>query len=653
MFQTAKKLAGLGIAVMAALVTVLVPVTAASAAPSSTYHYQFEGNTNPFVGNSTLTLLGACPSTDPNFTPCNTSTSFGTSGGDGYLAWSSSSARGGGFKLLTPSDIGASYSISLKFEFSAVSSYRKIIDYENYVSDNGFYLLNGAIDFYPLDTSLTTFAPNSILNLLVTRESAPITGQPNRGIFTVYVYSGSSLTQVLQVTDTTGSSLPASSGSGSLFGFFFDDGATSSEATPSGKVYDLKLWSNTALTAAQVNDVAVAPAIVTMPATPATPTAAGGAVSATVTVPAPTSGGAPDTYLVTASPGGATCTIITPDTSCTVTGLTAGTAYTFTATASNGAGTSSASATSNSVSPTAAAPVAPATPPAPTVVVGDGQATVSVAPANTGGTPTSYTVTASPGGATCTVTSPATSCVITGLSNGTAYTFSTTATNAGGTSSASAASASATPVAAAIVAAPVSTAPAITAFSSRSFLTTGGEKLTLRGENLSAVESVLIAGRSVTFESKSSTELVLTIPAGVVGLANIEIRTANGILTFAEAFSYVTSISNNTSTNPENAGLKSKKLTGFSAGSALLTAAMKSQLRQIAEANQSMMAISCSGFSQGPTVLPSDRSLASRRAQAACNYLKQIVPGLKVETKVGQNLTTVGSKFRRVDLSWR
>jgi hypothetical protein len=63
-----------------------------------------------------------------------------------------------------------------------------------------------------------------------------------------------------------------------------------------------------------------------------------------------------------------------------------------------------------------------------------------------GGTPSSYTVTASPGGKTCTVIGAAGSCTITGLTNGVAYTFSSIATNALGTSAGSAASGSINPV---------------------------------------------------------------------------------------------------------------------------------------------------------------------------------------------------------------
>ncbi len=92
-------------------------------------------------------------------------------------------------------------------------------------------------------------------------------------------------------------------------------------------------------------------------------------------------------------------------------------------------------------------PTAPAAPPAPRAVAGDGFAHVAWdPPSSTGGMPiTGYTVTRSPGGAACAVGALPRSCAFGGLTNGTPYTFTVTATNAIGTSAASPASAPVTP----------------------------------------------------------------------------------------------------------------------------------------------------------------------------------------------------------------
>ena len=185
---------------------------------------------------------------------------------------------------------------------------------------------------------------------------------------------------------------------------------------------------------------------VAAPDAPSITTIAAGNGRATVTVAAASTGATPVSYTVTASPAvtGGACTLTGESGSCDVTGLTNGTAYTFTATATNAGGTSAASA--------ASAPVTPVTVPgAPTIgaVTASGSTSATVAftaPASNGGSPISkYTATSDTGGITGTVSQSGSGTItVAGLTAGTSYTFTVTATNAAGTSAASGESTSVT-----------------------------------------------------------------------------------------------------------------------------------------------------------------------------------------------------------------
>jgi uncharacterized protein (TIGR02145 family) len=180
----------------------------------------------------------------------------------------------------------------------------------------------------------------------------------------------------------------------------------------------------------------------TVPGPPTSVVATAGNASASVAFVAPTNNGgsAITGYTVTSSPGGFTATGATSPIN--VTGLTNGTAYTFSVVATNAIGNSSPSTASSAVTPSVSAPGSPTS---IIAVAGNAQATISfTVPASDGGsTITGYTVTSSPGGITGTGSgSPIT---VSGLTNGTVYTFTVLATNAVGNSSPSTASCAAIP----------------------------------------------------------------------------------------------------------------------------------------------------------------------------------------------------------------
>jgi hypothetical protein len=181
--------------------------------------------------------------------------------------------------------------------------------------------------------------------------------------------------------------------------------------------------------------------------------AAAGRTSAQVTWNAPTTGGAPASYKITPFVSGQaqTATTITgnpPLTTATVSGLTTGTTYQFTVQAINPAGSGPASGLSNAVTPQN--PVAPSPPTGVTARPATTSAQVSwTVPGSDGDSPiTGYTITpyiGSTAQATVDAGASATSAVVSGLTNGTAYTFRVTARNAFGTSVQSAPSSAVTP----------------------------------------------------------------------------------------------------------------------------------------------------------------------------------------------------------------
>ncbi len=166
------------------------------------------------------------------------------------------------------------------------------------------------------------------------------------------------------------------------------------------------------------------------PATvPGAPTAfvgtpANGAANLSWAAPASDGGSAIDHYTVTPSVGSPIDTV-GPVTTLNVPGLTNGTAYTFTVAAHNAVGLGAAAG------PITVTPAIPAQVPPTNVLASPGNASATVTWTAAPGA-TSYTVTSTPAGGVATISG--TSANVTGLTNGTSYTFSVVAVGPGGSS---------------------------------------------------------------------------------------------------------------------------------------------------------------------------------------------------------------------------
>ncbi len=233
-------------------------------------------------------------------------------------------------------------------------------------------------------------------------------------------------------------------------------GGSATSATVSGLTSGSSYtFTVSAINALGTSDSSARSNSVTIPTVPSAPTNAAAALQPNGTVTAswtdPTNSGSPVTgYTVVPNPAcpGCTGTSVSSGTatSSNIGGLASGTAYTFTVTATNAIGTSSPSSASNSVT----TPTVPGAPTIGTATAGTAQATVTwTAPASNGGSAiTGYVVTPYIGAAAQTpqtFVSTATTEMVTGLANGTSYTFKVAAINGVGTGSQSAASNAVTP----------------------------------------------------------------------------------------------------------------------------------------------------------------------------------------------------------------
>jgi uncharacterized protein (TIGR02145 family) len=246
-------------------------------------------------------------------------------------------------------------------------------------------------------------------------------------------------------------SYTAKSNPGNVTGTLSQSGSGSIDVVGlyNGTDYTFTVTANNANGASLASDASgIVTPEATVPDAPTNVIATGGNAQATISYTAPDfdGGSAITSYTATSNPDGFTGTLSQSGSgSITVVGLTNYTEYTFSVTAKNTKGDSAATV-SNAVTP----PSFPSAPTIVTVTAGSGQAKVAyTAPSNNGGSPiTSYTATASSTAPDVDVTlsqEGSGTIIVGGLTNGTDYSFTVSATNVNGTGVASAPSGGVTP----------------------------------------------------------------------------------------------------------------------------------------------------------------------------------------------------------------
>jgi len=250
-------------------------VSAVSYTP--TIAYDFAGTATDTQNNSSLTFASEC-ATSAN--PCNVSSSYGTDSVGTYWQWAANRGRGGGFWIDTNTAVSASYSMAFKISFEQTTCYKSIVDFSDGTDDRHLYFCNG-LQFYPRTRSTFLFSPNTVYEILISR-------QPD-GKLQAYTRDDQGVvTKILEVDDIAVTGNPAHSlmipgpspTGGSRFRFFHDDGG---EYTSGGKIYDVRVWSDQVLPPEQFGVFDSAPPTTTTTSTTIAPTTTTSTTTTTTT----------------------------------------------------------------------------------------------------------------------------------------------------------------------------------------------------------------------------------------------------------------------------------------------------------------------------------------------------------------------------------
>jgi len=162
--------------------------------------------------------------------------------GGGFITGGYTFAANQGLALSNASPI-TTYTIDIKFAFSTIGGYRKLLDFKALTTDEGLYVFDETLQFVIVASNATVvtspplFSADTMAEVTLTRDPA--------GMVTGYVNKAS------QIAYLDVSSVAEFTHAGHVANFGVDDNATSQSEASGGVISEITIW-DVALTPAEV-----------------------------------------------------------------------------------------------------------------------------------------------------------------------------------------------------------------------------------------------------------------------------------------------------------------------------------------------------------------------------------------------------------------
>jgi hypothetical protein len=202
----------------------------------------------------------------------------------------------------------------------------------------------------------------------------------------------------------------------------------------------------------------------------------------------------------------------------------------------------------------------------------------------------------------------------------------------------------------AVQALPEPVGPVVYSINPRIIYVGADQDVTITGDRLEGASDLVVRGIALTIKGNTKTQLSFFLPKqATAGEVDLSFKTPKGNISWQRAM-IVKATAPNTEFEAATTSTRRFAALGFDAGSSYLNATVTAQLKAIAKKIGTTKSVTCTGITQGPTVLARDAKLSRDRAVAACGRLKNLLPkGISYVSKSSQELD-LGSHIRRVEI---